>query len=338
MVRCLHSLIHLLGGLIGNCTDDNFNEAYQTWYDKNKITQEQREAWKIRPARVRHLVLFDTVNSVRKAEKAFQADQRFAEVDSTLEGSVDYFSHAMALNDPRQLFLAIPITSCEGSHTKGTNVYFAGVHSNIGGGHDATGLDLIPLGWAACEITSKSKITFNAQDVADLYDSISVEWNMDFVDPSYSIEPHTSRIPAYQSLHRQLWKDISQGVRDRMFELHFSVRAIIDGSRISNMQYPEIYAITPLSMDKSSSQTLGLEDELKLAYQKYNANRGRTITVPNKPKDTTFHINESRISRIEAAYLKDFCEASRIVEHARRGNPTARDMRVMLAVMKTAAE
>lgn len=164
MARCVHSLIHLLGGLIGNCTDENFNEAYESWWNKAKITKEQWKRWNIRPTRVKHLVLFDTVNSVRKGETALlEADKRFKEVDSRLEGSVDHFSHAVALNELRKLFAAIAIDDCEDSTTTGVNMFFAGVHSNLGGGHDRTGLDLFPLCWAVAEILNKSSIAFDAR-------------------------------------------------------------------------------------------------------------------------------------------------------------------------------
>jgi uncharacterized protein (DUF2235 family) len=66
--------------------------------------------------------------------------------DCLLGGHVQHACHALSLDDDRQAFQPVLWTVNPGD-TRITQVWFAGVHSNVGGGYPKQGMSLVPLDW-----------------------------------------------------------------------------------------------------------------------------------------------------------------------------------------------
>ncbi len=80
--------------------------------------------------------------------------------DRRVSGKVRRACHALALDDERQTFFPLLWTEQDEPHNatsthldqeRLTQVWFAGVHSNVGGGYPDDGLSLTPLAWMATE-------------------------------------------------------------------------------------------------------------------------------------------------------------------------------------------
>jgi uncharacterized protein (DUF2235 family) len=89
--------------------------------------------------RVRFLGLFDTVHSFGVAGIDFNLFHK-----PEVPAIVDRCFHALALDERRHTF---PCTRTP----KGYEVWFRGVHSDIGGGNDNAGLNCIALRWMLCK-------------------------------------------------------------------------------------------------------------------------------------------------------------------------------------------
>jgi uncharacterized protein (DUF2235 family) len=72
---------------------------------------------------------------------------RFKFLDTSLSTQVARASHALALDEQRQSFFPVLWDEQPGDATRITQVWFAGVHSNIGGGYPRQGVSLVALDW-----------------------------------------------------------------------------------------------------------------------------------------------------------------------------------------------
>jgi uncharacterized protein (DUF2235 family) len=82
--------------------------------------------------------------------------------DTSLLDSVQHARHALALDDERRTFHPIPWNEHEEKRTKGTvdpdrltQVWFPGMHADVGGGYPDDGLSLVPLCWMIDEAKKK---------------------------------------------------------------------------------------------------------------------------------------------------------------------------------------
>lgn len=102
--------------------------------------------------------------------------------DNTLGGEVKRACQALAIDDERRTFHPELWNEQNGSDTRILQVWFSGVHSNVGGGYPKQGMSLVTLDWMMAEarqaglrfIDEDLEFVHEHQDVHDkLYDSRS---------------------------------------------------------------------------------------------------------------------------------------------------------------------
>lgn len=99
----------------------------------------------------------------------------FREYDNQLSRSVIAARHALSIDEPRQVFA--PVLWRE-NHPNLKQVWFAGVHSNVGGGFPKQGLAWISLEWMMSEIAAvgdkKTGIEFTQEDHQQYYENKTI--------------------------------------------------------------------------------------------------------------------------------------------------------------------
>lgn len=102
---------------------------------------------------IQFIGVWDTVDAVglpmRTGEFINNVIWRFKFPDTSLSPLVGYAAHALALDEARQSFT--PVLWDERDEAPGKNrlaqVWFAGVHANVGGGYPRQGMSLVALDW-----------------------------------------------------------------------------------------------------------------------------------------------------------------------------------------------
>ncbi|MEM9441331.1 MAG: DUF2235 domain-containing protein [Pseudomonadota bacterium] len=138
-------------------------QQYQTWLSKRLGSNEKQAERAIedfrgqygidgKPGEVRFLGVWDTVDAVglpfdHLADFINEAFYRFKFPDTRLDKHVHKACHAIAIDDERHTFH--PVMWDESDNTDGRieQVWFAGAHSNVGGGYEKQGLSLVALDW-----------------------------------------------------------------------------------------------------------------------------------------------------------------------------------------------
>ena len=105
---------------------------------------------------------------------------RFKFPSTALSDEVARGCHALALDEQRQSFTPVLWTERAGDEARISQVWFSGVHSNVGGGYPRQGLSLVALDWMMREaerhgvrfLPAQRRLYRNGTDVNDkLYDS-----------------------------------------------------------------------------------------------------------------------------------------------------------------------
>lgn len=121
----------------------------------DRTTEFRRERSHHAEVRIRFVGVWDTVDAVglpfHLADVLNSTVHRFKFPDYRLSPSVDRACHALALDDERHSFS--PLLWDESGETEGrvSQVWFAGAHSNVGGGYPKQGLSLVALDWMLTE-------------------------------------------------------------------------------------------------------------------------------------------------------------------------------------------
>ncbi len=152
-----------LTGLIRNCGVlqsqylNLVNEAYALYRDRNAITHPDSDlmmAFKTKYSqitRIKFIGVWDTVGALG-IPLSMWSNKQYQFHDVKLSKDIDYAYHAIALDEKRRLFQ--PTLWEVAKDTKNPElkqeveqVWFPGVHSNVGGGYADTGLSDIALLW-----------------------------------------------------------------------------------------------------------------------------------------------------------------------------------------------
>jgi len=152
-----------LTGLIRNCGVlqsqylNLVNEAYSLYRDRNAITHPDSDlmmAFKNKYSqitRIKFIGVWDTVGALG-IPLSMWSNKQYQFHDVKLSTDIDYAFHAIALDETRRLFQ--PTLWEVTQNTKNPEqkqvveqVWFPGVHSNVGGGYADTGLSDIALLW-----------------------------------------------------------------------------------------------------------------------------------------------------------------------------------------------
>ena len=78
-----------------------------------------------------------------------------------LSNTVQEACHALALDEQRETFHPMLWDEDDSAKNRLTQVWFAGVHSNVGGGYPEDRLSLVPFEWIA-DRASKAGLRFDA--------------------------------------------------------------------------------------------------------------------------------------------------------------------------------
>lgn len=117
----------------------------------NKSADEEMEKfktrWKPRPAQIHFLGVWDTVDSVggpfHISDVINTFVHQFKFPDHKLSDKIEYAAHALSIDDARAAFEPL---LWEGQPNV-EQVWFSGVHSNVGGGYPKQGMSLVTLDW-----------------------------------------------------------------------------------------------------------------------------------------------------------------------------------------------
>ncbi|MGC4035056.1 MAG: DUF2235 domain-containing protein [Chitinophagaceae bacterium] len=158
--------VRSLAGLIRNCSIMKpeylhlVNEAYHLYRDRSELTHPDSDLMKAfkksygidREIPIKFLGVWDTVGSLGIPLPWFNWwNKKYLFHDVKLGSQIQYAYHALAVDEQRKSFAP---TLWEPSNNEGSNnkqiseqVWFAGTHSNVGGGYVDNGLSNITLNW-----------------------------------------------------------------------------------------------------------------------------------------------------------------------------------------------
>jgi len=118
-------------------------------------------------ARIRFIGVWDTVDAVglpfHLSDVLNTVIYRYKFPDYRLSPLVDRACHALAIDDGRHSFHPLLWDETQETNGRITQVWFAGAHSNVGGGYPKQGLSLVSLDWMMTE-AERAGLRFNAEE------------------------------------------------------------------------------------------------------------------------------------------------------------------------------
>lgn len=131
------------------------NDAGRTFKEANSIKAD---------VRIKFIGVWDTVDAVgvpfRIADIWNAAVYQFKFSDHDLSEIVDRACHALSIDEDRLSFSPVLWNEGDGE-TRITQVWFAGVHSNIGGGYPKQGMSLVALDWMLTQAACRDGLRIN---------------------------------------------------------------------------------------------------------------------------------------------------------------------------------
>jgi uncharacterized protein (DUF2235 family) len=201
--RCLGGMI-VACGLPTQNTDDNLTDlAFQAYREHDATKKQQqlaslKQRYAIENVDITMIGVWDTVGSLGIPAIFGGVDMlRYSFLDTKLHPCVKNAYHAVSIDERRSEF---PATLWTGPPAPGQTieqVYFAGVHCDVGGGYTETGLSDITLGW----MMSKAKalgVDFDPA-VYQQYATLDAKHALDQKHESWSVRwgfPNWRDIPA----------------------------------------------------------------------------------------------------------------------------------------------
>lgn len=149
-------------GMVNNCSilrrehADLFHAAYELYRSPCAEHAPQgehavafRETYSHPVPSVRFIGVWDTVGSrgIPFAPFAKWRQKRYGFHDTTLSWSVETARHALAIDERRRFFAPTLWTGPQGPEQTVEQVWFPGVHSDVGGGYPCSGLSDVALAW-----------------------------------------------------------------------------------------------------------------------------------------------------------------------------------------------
>lgn len=164
-VRSLSGFIHLFG-ILSKSRADLINEAFAIYKIKN--TEKRKEKAKAFIEKhtnmwctIKFLGVWDTVAALGLPFKSISAvldiffPHQFHSFD--LSDSVEFARHALSIDEERKSFLPVIWNPVENDNTgRMKQVWFCGVHTDIGGGYIEEDLSNVSLKWMIQEATDKN--------------------------------------------------------------------------------------------------------------------------------------------------------------------------------------
>lgn len=203
-----------LAGMIANCglptqnADDSLTaDAFQAYREHDKMKRQQlfaslKQRYAMDDAEISMVGVWDTVGSLGVPALIGGVDPlAYGFLDTTLHPDVKNAYHAVSIDERRCEF---PATLWSGPPAPGQTieqVYFTGVHCDVGGGYPETGLSDITLGW----MMGKAKALGVEFDPAvyQQYASVDAKHALDLKHESWSTKwgfPAARAIPGNASI------------------------------------------------------------------------------------------------------------------------------------------
>lgn len=174
-VRSLSGFIHLFGAL-PMARRDIIEEAFSIYKISNKVRRKNKAKQFVDKhhtmwIKIKFIGVFDTVSALgfenRWIGAAFNSllTHRFHSLD--LSESVSYARHALAIDERRKTFLPKIWKKLEDDQPKDRlkQVWFSGVHTDVGGGYKEDDLSHFSLEWMIKEATEKGLLIYEKSPV-----------------------------------------------------------------------------------------------------------------------------------------------------------------------------
>jgi uncharacterized protein (DUF2235 family) len=256
-VRSLAGLIRNSGVLKPGHRDEFFTEAYELYRNRDPETgptSSQAQAFRAEHAhdvRIRCIGVWDTVGSLGIPLTILHhlEEEKYEFHDVTLSSWIDVALHALAIDERRKPFAPTLWEQQPGAATAdGTpqvlkQVWFPGVHSNVGGGYPDHGLSSIALKWMI-EETAALGLGFR-QDRVDVIEGIAHAQLFNSMKPFYKAFGPVERvigmerrdsntgelIDTHESLHESVFQRIAhEGEPPQFPYLPWNVRDYLERS------------------------------------------------------------------------------------------------------------
>lgn len=170
-VRSLSGFIHLFG-ILPISRADIIEEAFDIYKIHNKERREKKAKEFIAKhhtmwCKIKFLGVFDTVAALGLPNKWMSTllDQLFPHKFHSFElsDSVEYARHALSIDDERKTFHPVLWNKLKEDQPKDRlkQVWFCGVHTDVGGGYKEEELSNITLKWMIHEATSKGLLIYS---------------------------------------------------------------------------------------------------------------------------------------------------------------------------------
>ncbi|MGI9304587.1 MAG: DUF2235 domain-containing protein [Gammaproteobacteria bacterium] len=234
-VRSLSGLLYACG-VLKHHDEALIRQAYRIYRDGNKTEQVEFKARHGVSARVKMIGVWDTVGAlgipVGLINKINPFFHRFH--DTKLNPVVDHCYHAVAIDEQREPFApTLWDESNKSANQTVEQVWFPGVHSDVGGGYPERGLADIALNWMVIK-ARRHGVRFKPQHLAR-------------IAPDHKGPLHDSRSGWKRLLMRKEIRDIRPG---RKTWIHVAAE---DKARTSSRGYTPSNVIEPWSLGRRYS-------------------------------------------------------------------------------------
>jgi uncharacterized protein (DUF2235 family) len=225
-----------LAGMIANCGlptkqfDPNLVETTFRAYrhkDQRAALLQTLGAYGLSDAPITCLGVWDTVGSLGIPVDPLGLDSKeYGFLDTSLHPDVQNAFHAISIDERRREFPPTLWTGQFAPHQTVEQVWFAGVHCDVGGGYNESGLSNITLSWMlkkamACDPANKLELidpntpylTASTQDATStIHESWGILWGF----------PHNRDIPAQSSISNSVALRVAQDAKYRPAKLQLS--------------------------------------------------------------------------------------------------------------------
>ncbi len=209
-----------LGGMLTRCgvpassrRNDMFASHAFDVYRRNDpaVTAQYRADYQCQEVTIEVIGVWDTVGALGIPLAFFSGLDHFLFRfhDMSLHPNVRFGYHALAIDEKRESFVPTLWDAREGVE----HVWFAGVHADIGGGHNETGLSDIALAWMLTKVQPHGILfgdhAFGANGLpAVTGDPLMMPMHDSYRPPFVTVRPAVRTIPPSAALHvsvRQRW-------------------------------------------------------------------------------------------------------------------------------------
>jgi uncharacterized protein (DUF2235 family) len=277
--RCISGLIGF-AGLLGKRDLDRFLDLWKAYKERDTAALAGFDTRK-KDAAIKCIGVWDTVGSVGIPADLSKFDVLFRKYytffDANLGEHVEHAFHAVALDERRKNFVPTLWTQTPEGKAKGQElkqVWFAGVHCDVGGGYSVHGTSDIPLAWMASEVSPYLDMDF---DYLKLRRDLSEKWSLG--------QLHESFKGFFATLPQQSREPLKIDSAISFEKIHASVMARTEGNGLAADGSPYASAVLKNVDVAGNSVALSpLEDSLKWADNDVKPGMVTKASVAEKTK------------------------------------------------------